>query len=95
MIDRICAIIIIIGILIFPTSGVPVSPTVMFEMGTAYHMAGRVAEARACYKLVLEWEKHFKHSSTYLPKYKQMAVANLRVIRMDAIRDRPFFRRGK
>ena len=86
---------IVFCVLIFPTSGVPVSPTVLFELGAAYHMDGRIEEAKACYMLVLNFEKEFGDDSIFLSSYKHLASHNLRMIQMNEIKDSPLFRRGK
>lgn len=93
--DWFCLISIIVCILIFPIPGVPVSPMVLFETGTAHHMEGNIDEAKAYYTLVMEYEKHFNYNSININKYKQLATHNLRVIKLSAIKDSPLFKRGK
>ena len=81
--DRLSWVLIICGIIGFAIATVPddrirVSPTLMFELGNAYNQAGDVPRAKACYQLVLEFEDRFGFRGSYLPKYQQMARANLR-----------------
>ena len=88
--DRINLVLIILAIVSFavvviPGRDIPVSPTVLFELGTAYHMAGRNAEAKACYRLVLDFEGHFKYKDLHLPKYKQMATQNLQTLHINEV----------
>ena len=94
--DYIYVVLIIVWILVFPTSGVSVSPTALYELGRAYHMDGKTEMAEACYLLVLEFEDHFESGGIHLHKYERMASKNLRTIKTnEAMKNIPLFRRGK
>ncbi len=88
--------IVCFAVVTFPDDRPKVSPTVLFELGNAYNMAGRIAEAKACYIIVLEFEDRFGYKNLHLPKYQQMARVNLRNLEINKIfKASPLFKRGK
>ena len=92
---RICAVVGFV-ITMVPGNDLKVSPTVLYELGRAYHMEGKTEMAEAFYHLVLEFENHFESGGIHLHKYERMASKNLRIIKTnEAMKNIPLFRRGK